>query len=90
MLFRSRKVYQIHPEISWCNPSADSEAGIIKAKLSELGTEEVKLLLSKDDSEFESNYAAIMDAARQIGIDKYEEELNKRYEEVKADMASMG
>lgn len=68
----------IVPEVALALPKSDTDEKIILDKVADLvKNEEIKIILSKDDAEFQKNYNNMMDKLEQIGVKKIEEYMTK-------------
>jgi putative aldouronate transport system substrate-binding protein len=79
----AKQYVQSNPMLGAVNPSAGSDAQVIKANIDNMITnEQAKIYLAKSEAEAKKAYENMMKLAEDIGLPKLEDYANKRYEEV--------
>ena len=72
-----RDIVEIQPELNLSLPAADTDANIILTKLENMRqAEEVKCILSANDTEFKTNFENLIKQTQTIGIETVNNELN--------------
>ncbi len=87
---QAREIYkQIRDRANWsnvvgmCEPTSDSDEGIIKSQLTDLMTEYFPIVcMSESDEEFDANFNKMMEEADAIGIDKLNTYLTNTYNDL--------
>ena len=74
---KSQDIVEIQPELNLSLPAADTDANIILTKLENMRqAEEVKCILSANDTEFKTNFENLIKQTQTIGIETVNNELN--------------
>ena len=74
---------EFNSKLSLIAPTADTAENQLRVSLLEhFRSEEIKVLLSNTEEEFETAYAELMENAEKIGMSKYEEYGQKAYDEL--------
>lgn len=79
------KDFKSYPEIGMAAPNSSSDEGVIKTKLDELKKSyEAKVIFATTEDEFEAYYKEYMNAMNQTGVEKYNDYMTKKIQELKA------
>ncbi|SFM45930.1 putative aldouronate transport system substrate-binding protein [Paenibacillus sp. 1_12] len=83
-LLQAKAITKVRPVLGLIQPLADSNERTIKTKIETMiTTEKVKIFLSKSEEEAVQAYKNMLNIAKQIGLEKYEQWATQQYAEKK-------